>query len=154
MSSDELFLCTLLRALAAERLEAIIVGSTAAVIQGAPVMTQDVDLLLRDTPRNRVKLRALCARLDAHPVANDLAAVQTLVGADVPVDVIFDHLPGGLRFESIRARSRTVDIAGQKAVVADLADVVASKRAANRPKDRAQLPILEETLRVRDALGE
>jgi len=49
-SSDDSFLRDLVRALEVTGLEAIIVGSTAAVLQGAPVMTQDVDLLVRDTP--------------------------------------------------------------------------------------------------------
>lgn len=154
MSSDELFLTTLLRALAAEQLEAIIVGTTAAVLQGAPVMTQDVDLLIRGTRRNREKLEALCRRLGAHAVAHDLAGVQTLVGADIPIDVVFDHLPGNLRFESVRSRARLLDVAGSKALVADLADVIASKEAAGRPKDHAQLPILMETLRLKHQMDD
>jgi hypothetical protein len=61
MSSDEAFLELLLQALHDSGLEAIVVGTVAAVLQGAPIMTQDVDLLIRDTARNRGKLDKLCA---------------------------------------------------------------------------------------------
>lgn len=53
MSPDENFLVRLLGALAKVRLEAIVVGSASAAMQGVPVLTEDVDLLVRDTPRNR-----------------------------------------------------------------------------------------------------
>lgn len=38
-------------------------------------------------------------------------------------------------------------------LVAALADVIASKEAADRPKDRAQLRILRDTLKVKGALA-
>jgi predicted nucleotidyltransferase len=152
VSSDELFLVELLRLLQEQNLEAIIVGTVAAVLHGAPIATQDVDLLIRDTPRNREKLKRLSAALGAHPVKAPLAEVLTLVGAAVPVDIVFDRLPGGLRFESVRTRSAEIEVGGRTARVASLADVITSKRAAGRAKDRAQLPILEDTLRVLEAL--
>jgi predicted nucleotidyltransferase len=151
VSSDELFLVALLKALKDEGLEAIIVGTVAAVLHGAPIATQDVDLLIRDTPRNREKLKGLAAALGAHPLEAELALV-TLLGSAVPVDVVLEHLPGGLGFESVRARSMELEVGGETARVASLEDVIASKRAANRAKDRAQLPILVDTLRVITAL--
>ena len=56
MSSDEQFVVEVLRALRSVRLEAIFVGNMAAIMQGAPVTTQDVDVLVRDTPTNRAKI--------------------------------------------------------------------------------------------------
>jgi hypothetical protein len=153
MSPDESFLAQLLGALAEVRLEAIVVGSGSAAMQGAPVMTEDVDLLIRDTPRNRQKLKALCeltgaSLVDISPLANG----KRLVGLEVNVDFLFDVLPGGRSFESLRSRSVRVRVGTQVATVASLADVIASKQAANRPKDRAQLPILRDTLRVHAVL--
>jgi hypothetical protein len=87
-------------------------------------------------------------------VRAELAEVLTLLGAAVPVDVVFDHLPGGLHFEAVCARSKAIEVGDRTARVASLADVIASKRAADRPKDRAQLPILVDTLRVIEALSE
>jgi hypothetical protein len=40
-----------------------------------------------------------------------------------------------------------MEIAGLELLVADLKDIIASKRAAGRPRDKAVLEILERTLR-------
>lgn len=154
MSPDELFLVAVLEALGRTGLEAIVVGSAAAALQGAPIMTQDLDLLVRDTPRNREKLDQLCAILGAgRPVRlSSVSTVETILGASLPIDIVYDELPGRLGFASVRSRSRIIPIGEQSAVVADLEDVIASKAAADRPKDRAQLPILKDTLRVKKAL--
>jgi hypothetical protein len=69
MSSDESFLRDVVAALDRVELEAIVVGTVAAVLHGAPVMTQDLDLLIRDTPKNREKIAKLSAALQiAAPV--------------------------------------------------------------------------------------
>ena len=49
-------------------------------------------------------------------------------------------------FEGVRARSSEVSVSGEPLRVAALADVVASKKAANRLSDLAVLGILEKTL--------
>ncbi len=156
MSSDEAFLVQLLEALQAADLEAIVVGSTAAILQGVPILTEDVDLLIRDTQRNREKIERLGAALGAaRPVQiSPLSPTLRLVGADVDVDILFDELSGGLSFASIRSRSLAVPVGEQVATVAALDDVIRSKRAADRPKDRAQLPMLEGYLAVKRALDE
>jgi phage FluMu protein gp41 len=68
------------------------------------------------------------------------------------LDIIFDEIPGGLSFQGIRSRSASIDLGNVVAVVASLEDIIASKEAANRPKDLGQLPILRDTLRVLRAL--
>ena len=115
MSSDEEFLVRILRAAAAVRLEVIVVGSTAAVLQGAPVMTQDVDLLIRDTPRNREKLDRFCEELGgAQQVRpSELSRAVKLLGLDVPIDILFDRLPTGQTFESLRSRAERLPLGRQ-----------------------------------------
>lgn len=154
MSSDELFLERLLEAVASTRLDAIVVGMTAAALQRVPVMTEDVDLLVRDTPATRRKLERLRAALGnlALLKASELAPVETLIGADVPVDVTYDRLPGGLTFAQVKARSVKVEVGSQTARVASLDDLIRSKQALRRPKDLAHLEILREFLRVTAAL--
>lgn len=63
MSSDEQFVEEVLLALRECGLEAIVVGSVAALLQGAPITTEDMDVLVRDTPKNREKLKQLEGRL-------------------------------------------------------------------------------------------
>jgi hypothetical protein len=155
MSSDESFLHDVVAALDRVGLEAIVVGTVAGVLNGAPVMTQDLDLLVRDTPKNREKIGKLSAALRiAAPVeVSELSRALTLIGGALPIDILFDALPGGLGFEALRSRSSRVQIGDVAATVAALGDVIASKEAAGRPKDLAQLPILRETQRVRRALA-
>jgi hypothetical protein len=150
LSSDEAFLAALWKALKEVRLEAILVGSAGAAIQGAPVTTQDFDILIRDTPLNREKLNALATLIGAARPRklSPLASAVTLVGADVPVDVLFDELIGAIKFEAVRSRAVTIRLGRVGIVTASLADIIASKRAAGRPKDKAQLPVLETALRV------
>lgn len=156
MSLDELFLVHLLASLERVRLEYVVVGMAAASMQGVPIMTQHVDLLVRDTALNRTRIDDLAQAIGAgRPIAvSELTTTLSLVGADVPVDVLFDQLPGGGRFEGLRARAVTVPLGSQSAIVASLGDIIASKRASGRPKDLAHLHILQETQRIRELLDD
>lgn len=154
MSSDELFVVAVLAALKRVRLEAIVVGSVAGILQGAPVTTQDLDLLVRDTPANRKKIAALGAALggQARPISELSSALRIHLPA-ATVDLLFDQLPGNLTFQGLRARSAVIAVGGERARVARLEDVIKSKEAAGRPKDLAQLPMLRDTLRVLQAVN-
>jgi hypothetical protein len=156
MSPEESFLEEVLGALEEAGLEAVVVGTAACALQGAPVMTQDIDLLLRDTPKNREKIGRLCDALGgAKPVQpSPLSSTITLLGPALPLDLLFDRIPPGLSFERVRSRSVRVRVGGREAVVAALADVIASKEACARPKDLAQLPILRDALRVKRSIEE
>jgi hypothetical protein len=153
-SSDESFVELVGRALASARLEAIVIGVAAAVLQGAPATTQDVDLLVRRTRANAVKIRKFRSLLGDYGQVAVTADVDSLVGPTGQVDLIYDAMPPGLQFESVRSRAATITVGRTTLTVASLEDVIRSKRAADRPKDRAQLPILEATLKVKAALAE
>ena len=47
---------------------------------------------------------------------------------------------------SLRSRAQKVTLDGAQLLVADLSDIIKSKRATGRPKDTAALNILEKTL--------
>jgi hypothetical protein len=53
MSPDETVLEIIVAALKDVKLEAILVGNVASVLQGVPVMTHDIDFFVRDTELNR-----------------------------------------------------------------------------------------------------
>lgn len=156
MRFDASFVEQVLAGLATARLEAIVVGNVAAMLQGAPVTTQDLDLLIRDTKRNREKLRALGAALAVPPptTISEFTSTMRMYGLPWPVDFLLDRIGGDISFSAIKARAVEVKVGEQTALVASLSDVIRSKEAANRAKDRAVLPILHDTLRVRRALGE
>ena len=154
MSPDEVFVIRLVESLEAAGLDYVIVGMAAASLQGVPVMTQDVDILVRDTSLNRDRLGRLAELIgSARPMAvSALTTTVTLIGAEIPVDVLFDRLPGARSFEGVRSRSVNVSLGNIAAVVASLEDVIASKEAVGRPKDLAHLQILRDTQRIRAAL--
>ena len=139
----------------AVKLEAIVIGNSASMLNGAPVTTQDIDLLIRDTRLNRRKLARFATAIggSAPMPVSELSSVEWIEGGlAVPVEIHFDRISGGLTFSSVRSRAHLVAVGAERLRVADLADLIRSKRAANRPKDRAVLPILIETLAVRRKL--
>lgn len=156
-SGDERFLAKLATALQTTKLEAIVVGNMASILNDAPVLTQDVDLLVRDTKLNRKKLRQLAAELGGvgPERLSGLTATEHIYGADLPIDILYEEMGGGLKFASVKSRARpqVVGNKGELLMVASLADIIKSKTAANRPKDRAVLPILRDTLAARRAAG-
>ncbi len=153
MSPDETILAKVLRAFEQERLEAILVGNAAAALQGAPVMTQDLDFFVRATVRNEQKLARVAKRLGlslSRPF-QPVSEIMRAEGREMVLDFVF-RLGPGQSFEGVRSRAVRIPVGAHRARVARLEDVIRAKRAANRPRDRAALPLLEETLQVRKAL--
>jgi predicted nucleotidyltransferase len=130
-------------------LEAILIGNAAAALQAAPVTTIDFDFLFRKTPRNMQKLKALARALKGvilrpYYPSSDLFR---LVRDDDGLQVDFMTAIHGVKsFSGLRARSHAVVFGGHTLWVADLEDVLRSKRAAGRPRDKAVLDILEKAL--------
>jgi hypothetical protein len=155
VSADEDFVRQLARALRAVGLEVVLIGTGAAILQGVPLLTEDLDLLVRDTPLVRKKLDRLAKEIGgAWMDVSPLTRARRLVGLRVGIDVLFDRIAGDLGFESLRARAVRIRLGTDVIVVASLPDVIHSKRAAGRAKDRAQLPILLDTLRVKQAAAQ
>ena len=145
----EPLLNSVITALAEVRLEAILIGNAAAAIQGAPVTTVDFDFMFRATPLNVGKLKKFAKQMHAvilrpyypasglHRVMNDDNGLQV------------DFMPaihGVKSFNSLRSRAEKIQLAGRELWVAHLSDIIASKRAAGRPRDKAVLEVLERTL--------
>lgn len=129
-------------------LEAVLIGNAAAALQGAPVTTVDFDFMFRKTPRNLAKMKDLARRLQAtilrpyYPAAN----LYRLVRDDDGLQVDFMSVVHGVRsFAGLRDRATVVDFAGAPLLVASLDDVIASKKAARRPRDLAVIDLLEAT---------
>ena len=157
MSSDlaEKTLVALAKALRVAKLEAIVIGNSASMLNGAPVTTQDIDLLIRDTKPNRRKLARFADEIGGSPPmpVSELSKVEWIEGRlAVPVEIHYDRIAGGLTFSSVRSRAQVVVVGDQKLLVASLADVIRSKQAAGRSKDHAVLPILRDTLAVKRKL--
>jgi hypothetical protein len=130
-------------------LEAVLIGNAAAALQGAPVSTVDFDFFFRKTPRNLDKLKTLARKLNAtvlrpyYPASN----LYRVMREDDGLQIDFMATIHGIRsFEGVRDRATMMAFEGVPIQVASLADIVRSKRAAGRPRDRAVLEILEKAL--------
>jgi predicted nucleotidyltransferase len=142
-------LFALARVLHEHGLEAVLVGNAAASLQGAPVTTIDFDFLFRKTPSNLRKLKAIARSLEAtllrpyYPTSDlfRLMRDQDLLQVD-----FLGRIDGIRSLEGLRRRASRVDFGGYELLVASLADIIQSKRAAGRPQDRAVLEILEKAL--------
>jgi len=128
-------------------LEAVLIGNAGAALQGAPVTTLDFDFLFRKTPRNLAKLKAFASALGGvvlrpyYPVSDLYRVVRDEDGLQVD----FMGTVHGLRsYEGVCARASCVTIGEVTIQVASLADIIRSKRAAGRPRDRAVLEVLEK----------
>jgi predicted nucleotidyltransferase len=126
----------------------LIVGLGAALIEGAPVATLDVDLWLEaiEDPR----LLEAAADAGGFWVSGFGMQPPTFGGAGLErLDVVLT-LHGLGPFDEEYAHAVDRDIDGLCLRVLPLERVIASKRATNRLKDRAVLPVLEATLLARD----
>jgi hypothetical protein len=152
MSVDGDILEKLAAALQAVKLDAVVVGNAAGELHGAPISTEDVDLLIRDTATNRRKLKALVEKLGGVGMVDihDLITAKRIHLPDFYVDILFDKLTGRLTFNALRSRSTLIAIGDHELRVAALEDVIRAKEAAGRAKDRAALPILRDTLAVKN----
>jgi hypothetical protein len=137
------------KAIDVARLDVVLIGNAAAALQGAPVTTLDFDFMFRKTPTNMRKLKVFAQELGAvilrpyYPASS----LYRVVNDDTGLQVDFLATIHGVRsFESLRSRARPIAVSGVIVLVASLADILRSKRAAGRPKDHAVLDVLEATL--------
>ncbi len=137
-------------ALVEVRLEAVLIGNAAAAIQGAPVTTLDFDFMFRATPVNLGKLKRFADRLEATILRPyyPASSLYRVINDDRGLQVDFMSAIHGVKsFNSLRSRAEMIQMGAHRLRVASLRDIVASKRAAGRPRDKAVLRILETTLR-------
>ena len=150
----------LLTVLCEERVEFLIVGGVAAALQGAPVLTQDCDILYRIEASNLDRLEHALQRLNAvargdsrnlpfkksHLMTTGHKLAITDAG---PLDIL-GSINDSLVYEDLIGSSEELEVAGQIVRVLGLARLIELKRQLARPKDLAMLPVLEATLRERD----
>jgi hypothetical protein len=122
----------------------LFIGKSGAILLGFPDTTQDADLFVEKSPAN---CSALVAGLRALGFAlTELEAAEILRGKDFvqlkngPFDLDLVFAPDGIeRFDD--AWTRRVDVEGFPVCHPD--DIIGSKLAANRAKDRESLPRLQ-----------
>lgn len=139
----------------------VLIGGLAATLHGSPMRTADSDICPERSPDNLDRLAAALRDLHARirtegvegglPFACDAKFFATITLANLitdagDMDIAFE--PSGTRgYEDLAANALVIDLDGLEIPVASLEDIIRSKTAAGRPKDRAALPVLHEVLR-------
>jgi hypothetical protein len=146
----------MLRILAKHGVDYILIGGFAAVAQGSPLPTNDVDIVpARDRDnlgRLSKALKALGAKVRAGDEvlpfdhdADSLAAGQIWNLTTKYGDLDITFTPSGTQgYDDLKRDAIEVTIRGTTVRLAALVDIVRSKEAAGRDKDRRALPILRE----------
>ena len=131
------------------RLEAVLIGNAAAALHGAPVTTVDFDFMFRKTQANLVKIKKLAASLGGtvrrpyYPASGMYRVINDSAGLQID---FMSSVHGVRSFSGLKSRAQRVTFGGSELLVADLSDIIASKKATDRAQDRAVLEVLEKTL--------
>lgn len=151
-------LSELLEGLLEAGIDFILVGGLAAVIQGAPVTTMDVDIVHSQAPQNIARLLAFLRSVDAvqrrlddkfiEPKDRDLSGkghvlLTTSIG---PIDVLAT-IEGGRSYQDLLKHTVEIDFRGHTLRVLDLKTLIELKNTSTDTKDKQRLPVLKETLR-------
>ncbi len=147
-----------LRQLCESEVQFILVGGLAAVLNGAPIQTFDVDLVYSREPANIDRLLAVLRSLDAvfrmqpdrrlRPDRSHLAGGGhlNLLTSFGPLDLL-GTIGENLAFADLLSHSREMDVGqGIHVRVLNLDTLISIKEQLGSEKDLAVLPILRRTL--------
>ena len=134
----------LLETLLRHKIRFMVVGLSAAALQGAPVVTEDVDLWFENL--SDPKLMSALAAIGAAYIPPFGYNPPMLGGAgSEPFDVVI-RMNGLGEFKNEWKRALEIKVGRLKLKVLPLERILASKQAANRPKDQRVIPVLQNTL--------
>ena len=153
----------ILRALSKQRVRYILVGATAARLQGFPRLTADADITPAADPANlrrlSAALRDLNARVYTESVPDGLAFscdAETLGRANLwnlttdagRLDIVFK--PSGTEgYDDLAGSAVTYEAFGIQIRAASLEDILRSKLASNRPQDQDDAVVIKAMLKRR-----
>jgi hypothetical protein len=148
----------ILQLLESHGVEYVVVGGVAAVLQGAPVTTFDIDALVKIDAANADRLLAVLEALDARyrehtglrPTRDDLlAGGHLLLMTDSgPLDIL-GFIGKGKRYEDLATAVSTIAVGDLSIRVLGIEALIEEKKALGRDKDLAVVRLLEAVLRRR-----
>jgi hypothetical protein len=131
-------------ALRAENIRFQLIGMSAAVLQGVPVVTHDVDLWVDLPARQYMRVINVALRLGATMVRN------TVVELSDGMLVNFIYAVTGLDgFAAELRKARHLRFHGCEILVMPLESIRKSKAAVMRDKDPAHIHAIDQVLRLR-----
>jgi hypothetical protein len=141
-----------LSALLKHKVPFMVVGLSAATMQGAPVVTQDVDLWFKNLGDQKMSLALQEAGAAYVPPSINNPPMLAGTGAEL-FDIVLRMDGLGTFSEEIR-NCIEVPLVRHKLKVLRLDRILASKIAANRPKDRLTIPVLRDVLAATQSIRE
>lgn len=133
-----------LRELYKRGVDYMIVGAAAAALQGAPIVTQDIDLWFKDLGDPGLKSAlvkvggVIVPQVGLHP--------PTFAGGAVELFDIVLTMHGLGTFDEEMEHTILVDLGRLPVRVLSLDRIIKSKEAVGRPKDVLTLPVLRDAL--------
>lgn len=135
-----------LKELVRQKVAFMIVGLSAAALQGAPMVTQDVDLWFRDI--NDPGIRKALRKLGGTWVPSIDLSPPMFAGDNVQCFDVVLTVQGIGEFADELANTVDVSLGTFSAKVLRLDRIIASKTYLNREKDRMVLPALKAVARA------
>ncbi len=138
----------------------VMIGGLAAALHGSDMVTTDLDITPQFDHENLVRLSAALDALHARIRTNDSPSglpfahdAKSLAAGNVwnlttdfgDLDIAF--VPAGTKgFDDLDSNALSIVVLGTETRVASLPDIIRSKEAADRPKDRIAVPALRRLL--------
>lgn len=135
-----------LKELVREKVEFMIVGLSAAALQGAPVVTQDIDLWFKNLEEPGIQ-RAL-KKVRGSYVPPMMGNPPLFAGRNIELFDVVVHMHGLGEFDEERENTIKVPLGRIKIPVLKLERIIASKKAAGRAKDKIVLGVLSDALKA------
>lgn len=136
----------LLRLLDNGNVRFVVIGGVALHLHGGDHMPHDVDVCIAKDPANLEAIAQMARAKDLRLVRNTRVLADSthlsLETASGNLELLA-KVPGIDSFEGVWNRSLLREIEGREVRVASLDDLIAMKRAANRPKDHEHLLLLQ-----------
>ena len=131
------------------RAEYLVVGAYALAVHGAPRFTGDIDVLVRPTLENAQRV---LAAVRAFGFPTDAITAERLSHPDALIEMGLPPLQihlmssiSGVSWEEAWAGHSELAVGDRRLRFLGRSELVANKRAAGRPKDRADLDALGES---------
>lgn len=150
----------LIRVLKRNDVDFILVGGVAAIVEGAPITTLDLDIVFDRNAENIGRLAAALSEVNARyrdfggreivPDTGRLTdSIFNLLLTDFgPLDVL-GEIGDGEDYRALMQHSSAKVVGDFEVVVLGLEKIIETKKFANSAKDRAVLPVLQKTLEMK-----
>jgi predicted nucleotidyltransferase len=157
----ELHISALLGRLAGAGVDFVVIGGVAVIAHGYERNTKDLDICYSPDQANLDALGGVLVELGARLRGIDeeipfVADARTLLRTQI---LTLDTREGGLDllvdptgapgYRALKERAERIDFDGFDVLIASIEDLLAMKRAANRPQDRVDVQALEALVRLR-----